>query len=273
MRNVRLSVFKRSGLNRDKLYDQRRQLHRQNPDLRPRFNAPNYSIDTLLQAYIKGEGNGWMTATISGLVSSVFDSWREVSTVYDADVRTLAIFLDGQQIKSSDNVSTPAAFDIALEIGYIQSHISNRKSDLKFSNVKIVKNALNADELTALAAGTSDVSDDHILLWPDFTGLGDSRAALNAAIAQAEPLAEADCTPESWSAFAAAKTSAKTMNAKYATADNLNDTAAALNAAERRLYWRRRCRSTPVCGRLPARKPALWTWIRSRMTPKPPLPQ
>lgn len=91
------------------------------------------------------------------------------------------------------------------------------------------------DELTALAAGTSNVSDDDVLLWLDFAGLGDSRATLNAAIAQAEPLAEADCTPESWSAFAAAKTSAKAMNAKYTTTDNLNDAAAALNAARETL--------------------------------------
>lgn len=60
-----------------------------------RFNAPTYSSDTLIQSCIKDDGTGWMTATTSGLVSSVFDSWREVSTVYDADVRTLAIFLDG----------------------------------------------------------------------------------------------------------------------------------------------------------------------------------
>ena len=195
-----------------------------------RFNCNG--TQTIMQSWTKPESEGWKTINSSAIASSQFDKWHEVSTVYDAEAKTLEVFMDSASIGKLTDVNKPSASTIALEIGYMNSHISTRKSDVKFSNVKIIKDALSSAELAALAAGNSTVTDEDVLLWIEYPGLGDSRTQLNSAISAADAYNEADYTADSWAAFKDARDAAKAMNAKYATADNLNDARTALAAAQ-----------------------------------------
>lgn len=109
----------------------------------------------------------------------------------------------------------------------------DRKSEMGFSNIKVLSKALSADELKALSAGTSDADNENVVLWLDFAAdeISSARNALNAQLNIAKDLKNENYTEATWSAFESAKAAAESINGTYATAENVNKAAADLRAA------------------------------------------
>lgn len=63
-----------------------------------------------------------------------------------------------------------------------------RKSQMGFSNVKVLTKALSADELKAMSAGTSTLRDADVAFWLDFSGA--DRTDLDALLKDADALVE-----------------------------------------------------------------------------------
>ena len=183
---------------------------------------------------MKATDGEWYQASGEDVEDSFFNNWHEISAVYDSTNHTLTAYIDGVVTSEPVEVNGSVSVNEALtpSIGYMADK-PNRKSEMGFSNVKVLSEALSADELKALSAGTSDADDENVVLWLDFAAdeIADARTSLNAQLDAAKDLVEDEYTAESWNAFESAKAAADAINPTYATADNVNKAAADLNAA------------------------------------------
>ena len=194
----------------------------------------NSGANMWLQTYIYTGSNQWNQLNSTQLTDEFLDAWHELSMSYDKDAQTLELFIDGVSVGSKAAPKAPAGSSKALEIGWM-SDKANRRNELNFSNVKVFNKAMNAEEVAKVAAGTSALTDEDVLVWLDFAGYGSERAELDALLDEVKDLAEADYTAETWAAFADAKAAAESLNAKYATAKNIKVAKDALAAAKEAL--------------------------------------
>ena len=182
-----------------------------------------------IDAYVKDVNNKWKQATSDALPDDFFGGWHEISAVYDKEAKTLTIYVDGTANGTAEVPDAIAASGaLTPNIGYM-SDKEYRKSQMGFSNVKVLNKALSADELKAISDGTSALSDDDVTLWLDFEGT--DRTELNALIETAEGLVKDDYEENSWNEFETAKAAAKALNATYATQANIDKAYEDLDAA------------------------------------------
>ena len=182
-----------------------------------------------IDAYVKDVNNKWKQATSSALPDDFFDGWHEISAVYDQTAKTLTIYVDGVANGATDVPDAITASQaLTPNIGYM-SDKEYRKSQMGFSNVKVLTKALSADELKAMSAGTSTLRDADVAFWLDFSGA--DRTDLDALLKDADALVEDNYDAGSWTAFETAKAAAEALNEKYVTKANVDKAYDDLDAA------------------------------------------
>ena len=199
-----------------------------------RFYQNAGKTGTAVHTYVKSTDGEWYQASGDDVEDSFFNKWHEISAVYDSTNHTLTAYIDGVATGDPVDVNGSVSVSEALtpSIGYMADK-PDRKSEMGFSNIKVLSKALSTDELKALSAGTSDADNENVVLWLDFAAdeISSARNALNAQLNIAKDLKNENYTEATWSAFESAKAAAESINGTYATAENVNKAAADLRAA------------------------------------------
>lgn len=195
-----------------------------------------------VDAYLKMDGtNEWVEIGTQNLKddTSFFGAFHDITVVYDSDNNTFTMYIDGEKVDGEkaekEATAGPAASNKVLELGHM-SDKPLRTSQMTISNVVVIADALDADEVKALTEGTILYlpNNEAVALWMDFAeDAASARMSLGSKFEEMmyKGLKAEDYTEESWNAFDAAMTNAASINGKYSTAKNAADMQAAIEAA------------------------------------------